>query len=186
MARINAIPTRYAGVEFRSRLEAKWAAFFDLLEWKWEYEPIDLDGYIPDFVINKRLIEVKPALKFTDYRDAQEKIDESGWTGKASVVGAIIGEIGDGSLCFGVERLDETTGNPYWVPWSPEVDMATVTTLWREAGNRVQWIPQRKTSHARNRHVPVTYESEPAQKSADFVPVEEVKCFFASLALEDD
>lgn len=48
---ISAIPTTYAGVNFRSRLEAKWACWFDLMRWKWEYEPIDLNGYIPDFLL---------------------------------------------------------------------------------------------------------------------------------------
>jgi hypothetical protein len=50
-ARIANIPTIYKGVQFRSRLEAKWAAFFDLLGWRWHYEPLDLDGWIPDFLI---------------------------------------------------------------------------------------------------------------------------------------
>jgi hypothetical protein len=49
--RIANIPTTYNGVQFRSRLEAKWAAFFDLLGWRWHYEPLDLDGWIPDFLI---------------------------------------------------------------------------------------------------------------------------------------
>ena len=35
----NAIPTEYKGVKFRSRLEAKWAIFFDTLGIEWEYEP---------------------------------------------------------------------------------------------------------------------------------------------------
>ena len=40
MARdIEAIPTRYKGVRFRSRLEAQWAVFWDELGVKWEYEP---------------------------------------------------------------------------------------------------------------------------------------------------
>jgi hypothetical protein len=48
------IPTRYGGYLFRSRLEAKWAVFFDLLRVKWEYEPegFVLPGnvhYLPDF-----------------------------------------------------------------------------------------------------------------------------------------
>ena len=43
------IPTMYDGYRFRSRLEARWAAFFDLAGWEWKYEPIDLDGWIPDF-----------------------------------------------------------------------------------------------------------------------------------------
>jgi lipoate-protein ligase A len=49
--RIASHPTMYKGVIFRSRLEARWAAFFDLLEWQWEYEPFDLVGWTPDFLI---------------------------------------------------------------------------------------------------------------------------------------
>ena len=60
----NAIPTTYASARFRSRLEARWAAFFDAIGWQWEYEPIDLAGYIPDFVIRTNadpiFVEVKP------------------------------------------------------------------------------------------------------------------------------
>ena len=47
----NAIPTTYSGVRFRSRLEARWSVFFDLVGWTWHYEPIDLAGYIPDFIV---------------------------------------------------------------------------------------------------------------------------------------
>lgn len=39
---IQPIPTWYAGHKFRSRLEARWAVFFDTLGMKWIYEP---DGY---------------------------------------------------------------------------------------------------------------------------------------------
>ena len=71
-----AIPTMYRGIRMRSRLEAKWAYFMDGLGWKWEYEPIDLNGWIPDFVIVTPgapvLVDVKPIFK----RDAaiEEKI----------------------------------------------------------------------------------------------------------------
>jgi hypothetical protein len=55
-------------VLFRSRLEARWAVFFDGLELKWEYEPqgFDADGtlYLPDFALFAALgtvwAEVKP------------------------------------------------------------------------------------------------------------------------------
>src|SRR5438270_435970 len=63
MEKFASIPTAYNGVNFRSRLEARWAAFFDLCNWSWEYEPIDLNGWIPDFRligIDKTLVEVKP------------------------------------------------------------------------------------------------------------------------------
>lgn len=51
---IKAIETEYRGYRFRSRLEARWAVFFDALGVEWEYEPegFDLgDGlyYLPDF-----------------------------------------------------------------------------------------------------------------------------------------
>lgn len=63
---IKARPTKYRGIEFRSRLEATWAAMFDQLHWKWDYEPIDLNGWVPDFVIRgeyrELLVEVKPTI----------------------------------------------------------------------------------------------------------------------------
>ena len=53
--------TEYAGVRFRSRLEATWASFFDLTGIEWEYEPVRLDGWIPDFrLFGRFLCEVKP------------------------------------------------------------------------------------------------------------------------------
>jgi len=71
MNQIPAIPTQYKGVQFRSRLEAKWAAFFDLLGWKWEYEPIDLSGYIPDFMLltttSPIFVEVKPCTTLQEF-----------------------------------------------------------------------------------------------------------------------
>ncbi len=42
-------PIEYNGIRFRSRLEAHWACFFDLAEWKWEYQPVDLVGWTPTF-----------------------------------------------------------------------------------------------------------------------------------------
>jgi hypothetical protein len=50
----DAIPTGYAGTEFRSRLEAGWAATLDLYGIAWEYEPEKVrlasgKGYVPDF-----------------------------------------------------------------------------------------------------------------------------------------
>jgi hypothetical protein len=62
---IPAIPTVYRGRRYRSRLEAKWAAFFDLLHWHHEYEPFDLSGWIPDFLVQGgALAEIKPVQSF--------------------------------------------------------------------------------------------------------------------------
>ena len=61
---IAAIPTLYRGRMYRSRLEARWAAFFDRLGWTYEYEPFDLGAWSPDFLLNGALngalVEVKP------------------------------------------------------------------------------------------------------------------------------
>lgn len=64
-----AIETRYKGYRFRSRLEARWAVFFDALGLKWDYEPEGFElpsgRYLPDFrVVSDRGVvwfEVKPA-----------------------------------------------------------------------------------------------------------------------------
>lgn len=57
-------PTRYNGRQYRSRLEARWAAFFDQLGWPFEYEPYDLGSWSPDFLLRGAsrpiLVEVKP------------------------------------------------------------------------------------------------------------------------------
>lgn len=68
MQKFSAIPTMYRGVQMRSRLEARWGAMLDSFNWRWEYETLDFDGWIPDFVVQTEtkplLIEVKPILAF--------------------------------------------------------------------------------------------------------------------------
>jgi hypothetical protein len=55
MGNIKAIETRYKGYRFRSRLEARWAVFFDALGLTWDYEPegfeTDAGWYLPDFFL---------------------------------------------------------------------------------------------------------------------------------------
>jgi hypothetical protein len=63
---LKAIETRYRGYRFRSRLEARWAVYFDAIGLTWEYEAqgFDLDGvcYLPDFWLPNvdMFAEVKP------------------------------------------------------------------------------------------------------------------------------
>lgn len=62
---IKAIETEYKNYRFRSRLEARWAVFFDTLgiEYQYEKEGFDLNGtrYLPDFWLPKQdcFIEIK-------------------------------------------------------------------------------------------------------------------------------
>lgn len=66
---LKAIETSYKGYRFRSRLEARWAVFFDALGVAWEYEPEGFETsagwYLPDFVVRKAgspnvWVEVRP------------------------------------------------------------------------------------------------------------------------------
>lgn len=87
------IPTTYDGVNYRSRLEARRAAFFRQIGWRFTYEPFDTDGYIPDFLIHgdsPLLVEVKPAVTAQDYRDVVPKLEaalEGCWDHDVLIVG---------------------------------------------------------------------------------------------------
>lgn len=88
------IETEYKGYKFRSRLEARWAVFFDACGVTWEYEPegFELDNgmyYLPDFLLHNVMllhhseckidlwIEVKGQLTATDRAKIEEfsKVD---------------------------------------------------------------------------------------------------------------
>lgn len=66
---MKALPTNYKNIIFRSRTEARWALFFDLMNIKWDYENEGYllnsnNCYLPDFEItlpngNEYYIEVK-------------------------------------------------------------------------------------------------------------------------------
>jgi hypothetical protein len=68
-SKTKAIETEYKGYRFRSRLEARWAVFFDAMGYIWEYEPegfVSTDWgspirYLPDFYLSasKTWVEVK-------------------------------------------------------------------------------------------------------------------------------
>lgn len=91
--------TRYKDYLFRSRLEARYAAFFDLLGWPYAYEPVELAGYIPDFILRfyqPLLVEVKPCWTLEELNAHAPKINHSGWQGEALLVG--LGPIDDDTI----------------------------------------------------------------------------------------
>ena len=95
-----AIPTiGPRNIQFRSRIEAIWARFFDSLEWTWSYEPYDLVGYIPDFIVlfgkKQLLVEVKGDIDYDNLKTYAGKIEKSGWDGPFLIVGAEIWKIVD-------------------------------------------------------------------------------------------
>jgi hypothetical protein len=153
---MSSIPTTYNGVRFRSRLEARWAAWFDLKgDCRWEYEPIDLNGWIPDFALYVKgtekpaLVEIKPVTTFEQFtasgenekiltalvRDAKERITDSYCTIMVLGINPDIGWILKTAECGCQPEI-------FFTPL-PEANDPHNRAAWREAGNRTQWKPPR-------------------------------------------
>jgi len=78
--RIKAIQTEYRGYLFRSRLEARWAVFFDACGVEWEYEPEGYDlgngvYYLPDFLLhNVQIGGFGSGSEFSDIRSLYAEV----------------------------------------------------------------------------------------------------------------
>lgn len=103
---MKAIQTEYKGYRFRSRLEARWAVFFDACGVEWEYEPegYDLgDGvyYLPDFLLHgvdgrdggDIYVEVKGQMTAEDIVKIKRFIKEGDAYGKFDPALLIVGNI---------------------------------------------------------------------------------------------
>ena len=81
--------TEYAGTTFRSQLEARWAAYFDQRGIAWQYEPVRLSGWTPDFrlVLHgvEAYAEVKPVSEFP--MDVAQRVLGHVWTGDIVILG---------------------------------------------------------------------------------------------------
>lgn len=137
-------PTRYAGVQFRSRLEARWAAFFDLSGWKWDYEPIELRGWAPDFCISTPFTPVFAEVKPADMGHAEKvKVFKKAWnhwqTSQVLLLG--LSPIVEPPYDVG-SLLDPPTDAEYeWYDLYEFFGSTDRTDMWRDAGNIVQWHP---------------------------------------------
>ena len=85
MPELRSIETFYNGYRFRSRLEARWAVFFDEMGWQYEYEPQGLvlsDGrpYLPDFLLTaaRAWIEIKPQAPSQEERMTAHDFNRAG------------------------------------------------------------------------------------------------------------
>lgn len=113
------IVTVYKKIRFRSRLEAKWARFFDLCNWNWEYEPCDFKGWIPDFALYGKndlvYVEVKPVIVFP--KDISLEIEKSGCDSEVLIVGQAnpLPDIADNDKC-----CDYPWANATYIGWLAE------------------------------------------------------------------
>lgn len=126
------ISTTYKGYRFRSRLEARWAVFFDALEMQYDYEPEGFclrDGtcYLPDFWLPqaKTWAEVKP-------NDCRERlVFDPEWVRKAALLAI--------ESRHGVIILDgPPRATNYWVIY-PD-DMEPVGWQWEDVDFSDGWF----------------------------------------------
>lgn len=157
---IKAKETVYAGVVFRSRLEAKWAAMFDLCGWHWQYEPVDLNGWSPDFFIHitrprrgggsrdiRLLAEVKPYTLYTQFYGhpcAKNLYGRSDFEFEACI------GLGVNPDCCLLHLESDGGGShgqccfDYLLSAENDFDESRVIALWICACNAVQWKYSRK------------------------------------------
>lgn len=108
--------TRYKGYRFRSRLEARWAVFFDALGIQWEYEKEGFDlgeagSYLPDFwlpnIYGGVYIEIKGAHIDYDDQSAHLKAHALGLQGfRVVVFRGLPEEFSNGKVCAGDSEFD--------------------------------------------------------------------------------
>ena len=156
--KIKAHKTFYKDVMFRSRLEARWAAFFDLAGWQWEYEPIDLVGWSPDFKIDipcrescggkhTALIEIKPYYDMNEFYHHPVAYYKYG-NGRDDFpldslpVDTVAGFGANPDIAF-LDITHEDSGGMY----TPSELIPNASSKWKEAGNIVQYQYKKRESN---------------------------------------
>lgn len=122
---MSSIPTMYMDRQYRSQLEARWARLFDLVGWKYEYEPYPLKGWIPDFILigktGEILVEVKPFTTLDEF-DTDKILGAMNGTGKAGreilLLGSTIFEHPDGADDPAVGWIGEQGESGPWFQWA--------------------------------------------------------------------
>jgi len=149
---IKAIPTAYANTNFRSRLEARWAAFFDLVGWKWIYEPFDFEGWIPDFQLlelpnvknafgvqyihdQNPFVEVKP---FSDTKDIDQFLPKVRVAMPEESLVVFLGTYPFMTHAYGKEGYNDVVSME-GVYAEENGRTCDAEELWKIAGNLVQW-----------------------------------------------
>ena len=99
----------YKGLQFRTRLEARWAAFFDLAGWVWHVNPLPVGDWAPDFMVTFACEHAKCAASHTLLIAVLPYEDISAFSGHPALdcaygVGAAYGKLGaviDAGAVFG-------------------------------------------------------------------------------------
>lgn len=120
---IRAIETPYAGHRFRSRLEARWAVFFDSLGLEWDYEPETLNiprsvsgmsgafGYLPDFWLPELRLWAEVKGEWNAFEQLK-MLDIAAW-----LSGRETGRCGEGSDVLILGSVPREHGHRVNSPW---------------------------------------------------------------------
>jgi len=135
-------PTLYNGTQYRSELEAAWAAYFNIRGINSEYEPaLDLISWRPDFLLRINddflLTEVKPFLNSEQWKNSGvlKKVAES-IQGSTMAVLLGVSPLVPANFLFKIEPL------PIEIPtFEPLLfgEPEDVERDWKRAKNEVQW-----------------------------------------------
>lgn len=172
--KIKPIETIYKGCRFRSRLEARWAVFFDNLgiEWRYEAEGYQMANHwwLPDFWLPglEVIVEIKPTKEEADtFRDKIFTHDPLGCP-TYSIPGLPIVAWGD------IPDPDDLPLNHIAVPWDDEYEFCvcdlcgTVGIEYESRSGRINCgCPDPGDSRQRERH-PRVLAAYAAARSARF------------------
>lgn len=122
MGRVKPIETEYNGYRFRSRLEARWAVFFDAAGIPYQYEPegfVLSDGtyYLPDFYLPwfHAYVEIKPSAMDSKDREIAIKKCERLFQKDSVVVLFCEGDPLVSQMQVFCNELDEDGGGCGWI-----------------------------------------------------------------------
>lgn len=140
-------PTAYKGTMFRSRLEARWAVFFDMIGWRWWYEPLDYEGWTPDFRVefpcghsecsgtHSLLVEIKPYFDISEFKRHPAYEKRFCFEQNAPACFGATPDVVEWEMAHGAGGGIETDIRP----WIRSDYHGILDELWNAAGNTVQY-----------------------------------------------
>lgn len=140
---IEARPTLYNHTLYRSRMEARWAAFFDMVRWEYEYEPEPLKTWSPDFVIHSldTYIEVKPQYL---WGEAIEKIKPYSKQYRCGLLSDELTITADAYYIGKYLNRDYKEGDlflkDYTIQYRGNFTPSIIKQYWEEAKNKVMYL----------------------------------------------
>lgn len=136
-------PCKYNGIQYRSRLEARYAAFFEFIGWNYDYEPceFELKGWMPDFYISnlELLVEVKPYSQWSD--DLMNKIKPHSSTLRCGIFAEQI-YADESAYYLGKEfnRKPDPVLIDVTIPYRGNYNQWVIRNLWKESQNKVMYL----------------------------------------------